>query len=120
MKRFKDGGLVQVRNTFVENDPDASQAQVLGRDNIDPDQVFFMFSLTPQGASAQSGSATFQYNVGNEIVRDDVGRYHINLSTTGWTSGGMATYVAWKWKAEGNGQSVDEGEFLVEPTAFSP
>ena len=119
MHRWPDGSLVRVKNTFVQTDPGVTTSQVLGHDNIDPAVVYFMYSWAPIGASACNASATYRYGIGNEIQRDDVGRYHIDLDTTNSANSLRVRVIwEWEWRSTGTGQSVDTGLFEVYPTPF--
>lgn len=52
------------------------------------------------------------------IVRDGVGLYHVDVSTTGASVAEAGTWV-YRWASTGAGQAAAEGSFAVLVSAFS-
>ena len=88
-----DGSLVNVAGTFK----DSSGAL------LDPDEIFIAYRF------GVGGIATKQYGVGGEVVRESLGKYSLNIDTTG--QGGEVCY--YRVYSTGDGQAAGEGLFQI-------
>jgi len=85
------GDLIEVSAIFTN----------VAGDAIDPSVVIFAFK-DPAGAKT-----TYTYGTNNELVKDSVGNYHVNVSVD---SAGTWYY---RWSSTGEGQAAEEDQFVV-------
>lgn len=81
----------------------------------DPDVVVFLFQV--------DGSEPVQYTYGTdeEVVRDGVGLYHVDLDTTPFTPPTTDPFrVTYEWASSGAPQVTDAGSFMVEQPPLVP
>lgn len=71
----------------------------------DPASVTFAFK------KPDDTTTTLAYGTDIEVVKDSVGKYHVDLEP------GAAEGGNWRWRWEGP-ESAAEGEFYVRPSAF--
>lgn len=79
----------------------ASFTNVASGDAVDPDVVMFHWRR-PAGARV-----TYTYGTDVELVKDDVGEYHVDLDLD---KKGEWNY---RWQSTGDGQAADHGSFTV-------
>lgn len=72
----------------------------------DPDTV--KFSVKPPGGPA----TTYTYLVGQAIVKDSVGQYHVNVDAN------AAGEWFYRFFSLGNGKAADENSFTVSASEF--
>jgi hypothetical protein len=70
-------------------------------DTLDPDAVFL-------SVRSPSGLMSYEYGVGDVIVKDGVGKYHADIDAD---EPGVWFY---RWWSTGNGQAANEGRFEVK------
>jgi hypothetical protein len=68
----------------------------------DPTKVFF------KDAAPDGTVTTLEHGVDAALVKDDTGKYHVNVDTTG--AEGWRSY---RFYSTGVGQAANEGKFLV-------
>lgn len=73
---------------------------------VDPTTVTFKFTKP-------SGVTTSYVYPAAQVVKDSVGNYHVDLSVD---ASGLWLY---RWESTGTGQAAENGEFMVEPSAFA-
>lgn len=95
MRDYTQGQLVRLSAAFT----DAAGAAA------DPTSVTFRHRPV---SVAGSTSTTHTYpSVGTEIVRDSIGKYHIDVSMDD-----PGTHY-WRWESTGSAQAADQGELRV-------
>jgi hypothetical protein len=73
----------------------------------DPDAVFFKYR-DPEGLIT-----TLEYPDDAELVRDEIGNYHVDIELT------IPGTWLWRSYATGTGRTATEGSFTVAPSEFA-
>jgi len=74
---------------------------------VDPDTVKFLYT-PPSGVTVE-----LVYGTDAEVVKDSTGNYHVDLTPD------EAGQWVYRWESTGSGQAAENGEFMVEPSAFA-
>lgn len=96
---YANGSLVRLSAVF-ENalgsvmDPDAVRVETISPENV--------------GGRPPGRLTSYTYGVDAALMKDSVGRYHIDVSVA------FNGIWRWRWYSSGTGQAADEGTFLVE------
>lgn len=87
---------------------------------VDPDTVTARVGMVVDGTMDPLTISEHAYlNSPGDIVRDDVGEYHVDVTAGAANVGARETnYWKYKWESFGNGQAVNEGAFRVLPSEF--
>ena len=96
MNNYYKGNLIRLSATFSNS----------AGTSIDPTAVFVDVT-NPAGTKT-----TYTYGVDEEVIKDDVGDYHIDISAT---SGGEWLY---RWYSTGTGQAAEEYAFYITDSQF--
>lgn len=78
-------------------------------DPVDPSVVVFAWKV------AGGETTQYTYGVGDRIVKDSVGNYHVDLPTRGLP--GMWSTL---WASDGVGEAAGPLVFLVQPAPVEP
>jgi hypothetical protein len=91
---------------------------------IDPDTVTAKVGKVVNGTMDEGTISEHVYLLTpppDDIQRDDVGEYHLNITAGTPNEGGKEhNYWSYRWESFGNGQAVVEGMFRVLPSKFPP
>jgi hypothetical protein len=80
----------------------------IGGTVTDPTEVKFAYKVNT------GATTTYTYGVGNQIVRDATGTYHIDIDTTG--KPGLWTFA---WVGYGNVQTRSENQVVISPMSVT-
>lgn len=122
---FLTGALVRLSASFKrpptqEEFDDGTACDADDWQPVDPDVVTARVGMVVDGTMDAMTISEHAYSESPaDIVKDDVGEYHVDVTAGAANVGAReSNYWKYRWESFGNGQAVSEGAFRVLPSDF--